>query len=635
MPKGPIRRAQLVAPFGGGAMVVVRDGTSIMTAGLDHWYEREDRDSDPALLDVEEYKFQEWRLERLLGVNHFRLPPDYRRTARGGPRTNSQLTVPFVRFPQWHFCRFCSTMQWVSLSAQGKQDCDVCLEADRRWKVVQVPFVAICDHGHISEFPWREWVHRTANPNCQERMTLEASGGSSLAAQRVTCACGARRNLSGITEADDDLEDTFLSRMLEQGDTRFNCRGNKPWLGLEGPTECVRPLKGSLRSAGNLYYADQESSIYIPRQVEVSTELSRILETPPISGLIGLLRGAGGSVTAGNIRQQYPSQVALFTDEQIDSALAAETNSAEDLSANGYVSVESDPPKTAFRRPEYQVLNQARPDDNVLMIEPANLSHYRESIRSWFSSVMLVHKLRETRAFAGFSRLRADNPLDNAAKQALLRRNNLPFNSNWLPAYIVHGEGIMLNLDEDALVAWENRPAVVEQAQRLQQLFAGVQQIEEGIEQVETSARFILLHTLSHILINELIYSCGYSSAALRERIYCSRAPGNEMAGVLIYTAAGDSDGTLGGLVRMANPEYFNDLVVDAINKARWCSADPVCMELGQSSGQGPMSCNLAACHNCALLPETACEEFNRFLDRTLVVGTAAHPDLGFFNHSN
>ena len=99
MPKGPIRRAQLVAPFGGGAMVVVRDGTSIMTAGLDHWYEREDRDSDPALLDVEEYKFQEWRLERLLGVNHFRLPPDYRRTARGGPRTNSQLTVPFCAFP--------------------------------------------------------------------------------------------------------------------------------------------------------------------------------------------------------------------------------------------------------------------------------------------------------------------------------------------------------------------------------------------------------------------------------------------------------------------------------------------------------------------------------------------------------
>ena len=103
------------------------------------------------------------------------------------------------------------------------------------------------------------------------------------------------------------------------------------------------------------------------------------------------------------------------------------------------------------------------------------------------------------------------------------------------------------------------------------------------------------------------------------------------MAGVLIYTAAGDSDGTLGGLVRMANPEYFNDLVVDAINKARWCSADPVCMELGQSSGQGPMSCNLAACHNCALLPETACEEFNRFLDRTMVVGTHHQPELGFF----
>ncbi|MEM7474702.1 MAG: DUF1998 domain-containing protein [Planctomycetota bacterium] len=633
MPKGPIRRAQLVAPFGVGAMVVVRDGTSIMTAGLDHWYEREDRDSDPALVDVEEYKFQEWRLERLLGVNHFRLPPDYRRIARGGPRANSQLTVPFVRFPRWHFCPYCGTMKKVSLSAQGKQDCDVCLQANRRWKVVQVPFVAICDHGHISEFPWRQWVHRSRIATCREQMTLEASGGSSLAAQRVSCACGARRNLSGITEADEDFQDTFLSRMLESGDSRFNCQGHKPWLGLDEPTECGRPLKGSLRSAGNIYYADQESSIYIPRQVAVSTELSEILETPPISGLIGLLRGAGGTVTAENIRQQYPTQVALFTDDQINSVLTAQTDSAENLTDNGYVAVDSDPPKTAFRRPEYQVLNQARPEDNVLMIESADLSSYSDSIRSWFSSVMLVHKLRETRAFAGFSRLRASIPLDNAAKQSLLRRNNLPVNSNWLPAYIVHGEGIMLNLHEEALVEWENRPAVVEQAMRLQQRFNGVRPNEAGIEQIETSARFILLHTLSRILINQLIYSCGYSSAALRERVYCSRAPGNEMAAILIYTAAGDSDGTLGGLVRMGKPEYFNDLVEDAISKARWCSADPVCMELGQSSGQGPMSCNLAACHSCALLPETSCEEFNRFLDRTMLIGSHSNSGLGYFQN--
>ena len=33
----------------------------------------------------------------------------------------------------------------------------------------------------------------------------------------------------------------------------------------------------------------------------------------------------------------------------------------------------------------------------------------------------------------------------------------------------------------------------------------------------------------------------------------------------------------------------------------------------------------------CALVPETACEVFNRFLDRGLVVGTLTEPEIGFF----
>jgi hypothetical protein len=104
------------------------------------------------------------------------------------------------------------------------------------------------------------------------------------------------------------------------------------------------------------------------------------------------------------------------------------------------------------------------------------------------------------------------------------------------------------------------------------------------------------------------------------------------MAGVLIYTAAGDSEGTMGGLVRMARPANLLEVFSGALGNARWCSTDPVCMEVGQA-GQGPDSCNLAACHGCALLPETSCEEFNRFLDRGLVIGTFSAPDLGFFSN--
>jgi hypothetical protein len=104
------------------------------------------------------------------------------------------------------------------------------------------------------------------------------------------------------------------------------------------------------------------------------------------------------------------------------------------------------------------------------------------------------------------------------------------------------------------------------------------------------------------------------------------------MAGVLIYTAAGDAEGTMGGLVRMGRPGYLEPAIPGAVETALWCSADPVCMEIGTQSGQSPDSCNLAACHNCCLVPETACEEFNRFLDRGVVVGSVGNPQMGFFN---
>ena len=96
MPKGPIRRAQLISPFGVGSMVVVRDGTSVMTAGLDHWYEREDGETDSRDIDIEEYKFDEWRLQRLLRVSHFRLPPDYRSRRRAGDFRNSRDSADWL-----------------------------------------------------------------------------------------------------------------------------------------------------------------------------------------------------------------------------------------------------------------------------------------------------------------------------------------------------------------------------------------------------------------------------------------------------------------------------------------------------------------------------------------------------------
>src|SRR5262249_49431598 len=229
--KGPIRRAQLIAPFGVGAMVVVRDGTSVVCGGLDHWYERE-TGSDPSKpIDIEEYQVEEWRLQRQLKASHFRLPPDYRDNAPQGEKPyNYMLTVPFLRFPQWHFCpsRKCKRLYEFPVSMREKQKCDACAAARKTRYVLQVPFVAICDRGHLQDFPWREWVHETANPGCELPMRLVSTGGASLAAQKVVCDCEKGRSLASITTAGSD--GSFLSRNLDKNGELYLCRGRRPWL---------------------------------------------------------------------------------------------------------------------------------------------------------------------------------------------------------------------------------------------------------------------------------------------------------------------------------------------------------------------------------------------------------------------
>ena len=132
--------------------------------------------------------------------------------------------------------------------------------------------------------------------------------------------------------------------------------------------------------------------------------------------------------------------------------------------------------------------------------------------------------------------------------------------------------------------------------------------------------------------MNQITFDAGYSTASIQERLYASAAATAPMGSVLIYTAAGDAEGTMGGLVRIGRPGVLERSLLRAIDKARWCAADPVCMEHADHGGQGPDGCNLAACHGCALMPETACEQFNRFLDRALLIGSPEKPELGFFN---
>lgn len=621
MPKGPIRRAQLIAPFGVGAMVVVRDGTSLITAGLDHWYEREDGNKSD---DKSEFRVDEWRLAQSLEMDHFRLPPDFRKPNKGDGVLNAYLTVPFLRFPQWHFCSACDRLQKFPLTARGKVKCPECENKKKTKYMAQVPIIAMCDRGHIQDFPWREWVHRSVKPTCDKPLRLVGTGSATLAGLSVRCECGVKRSLGGITEVDGD--ETRLSKSL--GDSKFLCEGKRPWLGKEDsePCSCSRQLRGALRSASNVYYAQTRSAIYLQRCN--GGELVSLLEQPPLSKLIDRLLRLGDDITPEVLREDRPELLQDFSNEDIKISLKIILLDKDaDINTDD---VEGDDPETRFRRQEFNVLRTERREDN-LKIRTIKLGDYQPDMADYFSRIMLVDKLKETRVLTGFTRILPETEQPLQELQSLLWRQPLQQNA-WLPAYVVYGEGIFIEFNETRLRQWlqKHGDQIYPRIQPLVNRYQKIQE-ERHLRKRSITPQFILLHTFAHLLMNRLTFECGYSSAALRERLYVSDNPNAPMSGVLIYTAAGDSEGTMGGLVRMGKPGNFEPVVRSLLEAATWCSADPVCMEVGESGGQGPDSCNLAACHSCALVPETACEEFNRFLDRGVVVGDIENRNIGFF----
>ena len=628
MPRGPVRRGQLISPFGPGAMMVLPDGVSVICAGLDHWFKHESGDAEN--IDQREYEVDEWRLAARLCAKHFYLPPDHRRVRRAEPSTNSYLTVPFLRFPQWHYCTRCGLMRKLPLVTKGRIKCPEC-EA-QKWTryMVQVPFVAMCDAGHIQDFPWVEWVYQSANPpENPPPMRLVSTGGMTLAGQKIKVDGGPERTLAGITNARPDGTDTDLSRLLDSSKVPFLCRGARPWLGAEQGEACGRPLRGSLRSAANVYFAQVHNSIYLPRGEDTTVaEAVSLLEQPPLSTLIGILTGAGVMPTCAQLRKQYGELLGAFQDPQLQVAIA--TICATTQSQQTVQQSLGDDVETGFRRQEYNTLIGAA-DFDQLVLKPANLSQYRADFSRFFEHVTLVHKLRETRALTGFTRVFADTDRDPGTLQRMLRLEDPE--EKWLPAYVVFGEGVFLTLNERRLSQWEAREDVQQRVQPLAERFSSLRQTRH-LRNRKVGPRFVLLHTLAHLLINRLTFECGYSSASLRERLYVSEHSQAPMAGILIYTAAGDAEGTLGGLVRMGKAGRLEPLLSRALEGARWCSADPVCMEMGRSGGQGPDSLNLAACHGCSLVPETACEEFNRLLDRGLIIGDFDRPDIGYFTEA-
>jgi hypothetical protein len=620
-PKKPIRRSQLISPWGVGQMINFPKDESLMVLGLDMWEEK-----FRTITELDEFKVTEERLAKRLGVKEFRLPPDFRDPGPGV--TNPSLKIPFVRFPRWHYCTRCGHMEKVSIYDSHKPTCTgvsfgsgrSCSEIPekKRQRLIPVRFISICPHGHIQDFPFMEWVHGGTQPEGQHNLRLRAGRSSgALSGIEISCSCGAHKTMAGA------FNEQSLTKIV-------TCSGGRPWLGEEAErnntTHCGQHLIVVQKGASNVYFSQVRSSIYLP-QWEKSVD-RRMVE---------VLEKNWGFLTTGMENGNF---------QRMRFELVAERNFAEDkkelyteklLEAatkriSGADSSNTDDSEEKYRKMEYDaIITEAGGENQDFYVSKNQANTYDDSetggaISIGLTSIGLLHKLRETRAFVGFSRW-----LPSDGKSLDERKNFIKLGKsiNWLPAIVVKGEGVFFEFNFQQLTKWALNKNIKDRCKILFDNYNRTR-TKRGQNPRNLKPEFILIHTFAHLVINQFSYECGYGSSALRERIYCNlEFPDEVMNGVLIYTASGDSEGSLGGLVRQGKPGNLETIIYNAIENARWCSSDPICID---THGQGPDSCNLAACHNCALLPETCCEEMNMLLDRAMLIGTLDNPEIGFFN---
>lgn len=636
-----IRLGQIIAPFGPGSIYTDRRGTPHIVCGLDHWFKRWDQTRGLVRCqDPQEFERFEPRLAALLNVGRFCAPPDFRMVRFGQiAPPNAQLYVPALRFPRWYRNTRTGEMRQFNLNTQRLDPAP----GGGRWKPVR--FISVCSSGHLCEFPWKQWI------GCQcsgdDGLRLTDRGGSELTSIRIDCrtcpegSSGRKgKTLAGTTTRPDEESDE-RSAFQNAG---INCPGERPWLGEGANEPCNRPLVGALINQTNIYFPRTISAILLPdlqQQDENVTQIRNEIEQDPgTCGVARTLWNMNNRVGAVALVQSSLQQRGLVRESaMVERALESLFAPTSVLNQAGALPAAPELDLLAFRRAEFNVIrNRVDDPDRIpnLRVVPTEVPR---DLSTWLSKVHLVERLRETRVFYGFDRLEpSSQPLSSMPQSAmtqLFRTPPVEPQGRWLPAIEVFGEGIYLELSEERITSWQRSNQQWLQTRLSDQFVTRLSEVFQTLPPLGAAnriwaSRYLLVHTLAHILINQLVFECGYSTASLRERLYVSADTAAPMAGILVYTAAGDSEGTLGGLVRLGRPERLSTVVRRALSRASWCSADPVCSE--NLGGQGSRLANLAACHACTLLPETSCETVNQGLDRGMVVGTPENRKPGWMS---
>lgn len=561
---GKVRSSQLITTFGPGAIVDLPDRDSYMVLGLHAW---------PRGNEIDEPN-----LRSVLGVGSLRAPA----------LTKERRDVPVRRFPVVHRCPSCSRL--IRGSFCQRRDCSVGAAPAR--------FVVACPNGHVDDFPWHWWAHSL------ERAPAVVTTADGATASHVTDECSEEDGALVLDDrgASNTLSELYVkclkcrsSRSLRgalqpSSFRQLSCSGLRFWL-ADAEDNCDGAVRGVLRGASNVYFSVTASALSLPRHSSPVSVLLRDHWTT-------LLQVSEAT------RRAFLTEILVPKGYSVDEGMAA---------IDSYLQVVKT--EDELRQEEYHAL--CGPHATGDLGPPAPYFQARDGavpqkFSSLVRSVALVDRLREVRVVRGLTRLAARD-------QEAMEENSVPVapitrgKPEWLPAVENFGEGIFLRLDAEAFRPLELDPTLAARAGAIGKAY-GIWRAQRKLQPAKNlpTVTFLGLHSLAHLLIRHLSLYCGYGMASIRERVYGVEG----QAGILIYTAAADADGSLGGLVSFGTPQRLGAILDAGVAHAAWCSQDPLCRDRQPHPGEHLSG---AACHACLLLPETSCEHGNKFLDRGML----------------
>ena len=586
-----IRRSQAVTTFGVG---------SIYDFGSESFVAMDTTEWKRGDLDI-----RLPRLERFLGTEGFRSPPI--------PANNRK--VPFSRFPSWMFCPNCRHMvNFIARDEEiGKKP--ICKNSKCQGRVHLVPmrFISVCESGHMSDIQWDYWAHINANNKCKSKKLMFKSDpkrGAGMESLIISCIdCNAENDLG-------ELIPTY-SKYIK------SCDGKQPW--KRSGANCDQEPRVVQKNAAQVFFPMITDAIDIRVSSAGSSkkEVYAMIRHHPAWDIIKRAMSTTGLSFEDKFISEYVRQIledpgikdrGIERSDILDSFSNVEGDHDDDFTHEE--DLRSEEWRVFLEPPQYERNDQFIADKVDLTTLDLKINDDEKSIWDEFkkiiSVVTLARKLRIVKAFTGFTRVNPEP--DNKISPSL------DISSNWLPATEIYGEGVFIAFNLKVLEKWERYlPS---------DLLSGMYEARENCTLdflPQVTPRFFMLHTFSHLLIRQLCFECGYSSSSLSERIYSD----DSMAGILIYTAEADSEGALGGLVREGKPERFYNTFKTALLRSKWCSNDPICMEM---KNQGMQGLNQSSCHACSLVAETSCEYANTLLSRSVLYGDINRPDVGFFS---